>query len=261
MDRLVELVGELVIHGGMLVQRAIEAGLGRSSAVGVGLDALENLTRELQDSVAAIRAQPVKLVFARMPHLAREAAALAGKQVRLVCEGDAMEVDRAVIEHLADPLTHMIRNAIDHGLEPPDRRREAGKPEQGTVRLAAMHRFGCLVIEVSDDGAGIDRARVHASAAAKGLVSPESALSGEEIDRLIFLPGVSAAASVTDLSGRGVGMDVVRRWVQALGGRVVASSRPGHGCTFTLSLPLTPAVPDGVAGLGGTRSAAGVAYA
>ena len=245
-DRLIDLVGELVINGAMLIQRSLEAGLSHSSAVGVGLDALENLTREIQDSVMAIRAQPVKSVFARMPRLAREVAALTGKQVRLVSEGEGTEVDKTVIEHLADPLTHMIRNAIDHGLELPEQRRQAGKPEQGTVRLAAMHRSGRIVIEVSDDGAGIDRARVRASAAAKGLISPDAALSEEETLNLIFLPGFSTAASVSDISGRGVGMDVVRRSIQELGGRIAISSRPGLGSTFTLSLPLTLAVLDGM---------------
>ena len=245
-DRLIDLVGELVINGAMLMQRSIEAGLGHSSAVGVGLDELENLTREIQDSVMAIRAQPVKSVFARMPRLVREVAALTGKQVRLVTEGEGTEVDKTVIEHLADPLTHMIRNAIDHGLESPEDRQRAGKPEQGTVRLAAMHRSGRIVIEVSDNGAGIDRARVRASAIAKGLIPQDATLTDEEIDNLIFLPGFSTAATISDISGRGVGMDVVRRSIQALGGRIAISSRPGHGSTFTLSLPLTLAVLDGM---------------
>ena len=170
-DRLIDLVGELVINGAMLTQRSVEAGLGRSSAVTVGLDELQNLTREIQDSVMAIRAQPVKSVFARMPRLVREVAAMVGKQARLVTEGEGTEVDKTVIEHLADPLTHMIRNAIDHGLESPEERKLAGKPELGTVRLAAMHRSGRIVIEVSDDGAGINRARVRESAIEKGLIA------------------------------------------------------------------------------------------
>ena len=245
-DRLIDLVGELVINGAMLMQRSIEAGLGHSSAVAVGLDELENLTREIQDSVMAIRAQPVKSVFARMPRLAREVAALTGKQVRLVTDGEGTEVDKTVIEHLADPLTHMIRNAIDHGLERPDERRQAGKPEQGTVKLAAMHRSGRIVIEVSDDGAGINRGKVKASAVSKGLIPADAVLTDEEIDNLIFLPGFSTAEAISDISGRGVGMDVVRRSIQALGGRIAITSRPGQGSTFTLSLPLTLAVLDGM---------------
>ena len=245
-DRLIDLVGELVINGAMLTQRVGEAGISRASAVTVALDELEHLTREIQDSVMAIRAQPVKSVFARMPRLAREVAAMTGKQVRLTSEGEATEVDKTVIEHLADPLTHMIRNAIDHGLETPDVRRAAGKSEEGTVKLQALHRSGRIVIEVSDDGAGINRAKVRESAVAKGLVAAEAVLSDEETDNLIFLPGFSTADKVSDISGRGVGMDVVRRSIQALGGRIAIASRPGKGSTFTLSLPLTLAVLDGM---------------
>ena len=245
-DRLIDLVGELVINQAMLAQRMLESGTSRSSTVAVGLDELEQLTREIQDSVMAIRAQPVKSVFQRMPRLVREVAAMTGKQVRLLTEGEGTEVDKTVIEHLSDPLTHMIRNAIDHGLERPDVRARAGKPEEGTVRLAALHRSGRIVIEVTDDGAGIDRARVKASAVAKGLISAEAALSDDEIDNLIFLPGFSTAEQISDISGRGVGMDVVRRSIQALGGRIAISSRPGIGSTFTLSLPLTLAVLDGM---------------
>ncbi len=245
-DRLIDLVGELVINGAMLAQRVGEAGISRASAVTVALDELEHLTREIQDSVMAIRAQPVKSVFARMPRLAREVAAMTGKQVRLTSEGEATEVDKTVIEHLADPLTHMIRNAIDHGLESPEVRRASGKPEEGTVKLQALHRSGRIVIEVSDDGAGINRAKVRESAVAKGLVAAEAVLSDEETDNLIFLPGFSTAEKVSDISGRGVGMDVVRRSIQALGGRIAIASRPGKGSTFTLSLPLTLAVLDGM---------------
>ena len=245
-DRLIDLVGELVINQAMLAQRMHESGVGRSSTVAVGLDELEQLTREIQDSVMAIRAQPVKSVFQRLPRLVREVAALTGKQVRLVTEGEGTEVDKTVIEHLSDPLTHMIRNAIDHGLEQPQVRARKGKPEEGTVRLAALHRSGRIVIEVTDDGAGIDRARVRASAVSKGLVAADAVLSDDEIDNLIFLPGFSTAEKISDISGRGVGMDVVRRSIQALGGRIAISSRPGEGSTFTLSLPLTLAVLDGM---------------
>ena len=245
-DRLIDLVGELVINQAMLAQRVIEAGVARASAVTVGLDELEQLTREIQDSVMAIRAQPVKSVFQRMPRLVREVAAMTGKTVRLVMEGEGTEVDKTVIERLADPLTHMIRNAIDHGLESSEKRLAAGKPEEGQVRLCALHRSGRIVIEVSDDGGGIDRARVKAIAVEKGLIAPDVTLSDEETDNLIFLPGFSTAAVVSDISGRGVGMDVVKRSIQALGGRISISSRPGFGSTFTMSLPLTLAVLDGM---------------
>ena len=246
MDRLIDLVGELVINQAMLAQRVSEAGLPRSSNVALGLGDLEQLTREIQDSVMAIRAQPVKSVFQRMPRLVREVSAMTGKPVRLVTEGEGTEVDKTVIEHLADPLTHMIRNAIDHGLERPADREAAGKPADGTVRLAARHRSGRIVIEVSDDGSGINRPRVRASAVAKGLIPPDAVLSDEETDNLIFLPGFSTAEAVSDISGRGVGMDVVKRSIQALGGRIAIASRPGQGSTFTMSLPLTLAVLDGM---------------
>lgn len=245
-DRLIDLVGELVINQAVLAQRVMEAGLARASAVAMGLDELEQLTREIQDSVMAIRAQPVKSVFQRMPRLVREVAAMTGKPVRLVTEGEGTEVDKTVIERLADPLTHMIRNAIDHGLESPDKRAEAGKPAEGVVKLAAFHRSGRIVIEVSDDGGGINRERVKGIAIEKGLISAEASLSDEEIDNLIFMPGFSTAAEVSDISGRGVGMDVVRRSIQALGGRINIVSRPGKGSTFTMSLPLTLAVLDGM---------------
>lgn len=254
LDRLIDLVGELVINQAMLAQRVAESGLTRSSGVAVGLEDLEHLTREIQDSVMAIRAQPVKAVFQRLPRLAREVAALTGKDVRLVTEGENTEVDKTVIERLADPLTHMIRNAIDHGIETPAARAAAGKPPEGTVRVTALHRSGRIVIEVADDGAGIDRPRVLASAVGKGLVPADMVLSDEEVDNIIFMPGFSTAESLSDISGRGVGMDVVRRSIQALGGRIAITSHPGRGSTFSLSLPLTLAVLDGmVVGVEGHR--------
>ncbi len=245
-DRLIDLVGELVINQAMLAQRVAQHGFAPSSDVSMGLDELEQLTRGIQDSVMAIRAQQVKSVFQRMPRLAREVAAQVGKQVRLVMEGEATEVDKTVIERLSEPITHMLRNAIDHGLETPEDRLTAGKPAEGEVRLAALHRGGRIVIEVQDDGRGINRARVRQIAIDKGLLAADAVLTDEEVDNLIFLPGFSTANAVSDISGRGVGMDVVRRSVQALGGRISISSRPGEGSTFTLSLPLTLAVLDGM---------------
>lgn len=245
-DRLINLVGELVINQAMLSQRADESGFTSTSKVGAGLDELEQLTREIQDSVMAIRAQPVRSVFQRMPRLVREIAASTGKQVRLVTEGEGTEVDKTVIEQLTDPLTHMIRNAIDHGLESPERRVAAGKNAEGCVRLSAVHRSGRIVIEISDDGGGINRERVRQIAVEKGLVSADAALTDDELDNLIFLPGFSTAKEVSNISGRGVGMDVVKRSIQALGGRISISSQPGFGSKFTLSLPLTLAVLDGM---------------
>jgi two-component system chemotaxis sensor kinase CheA len=245
-DRLINLVGELVINQAMLSQRVLEAGLARSSSVAAGLGALEQLTREIQEGVMAIRAQPVKPLFQRMSRIVRELTDATGKIVRLRTEGEATEVDRTVIERLADPLTHMIRNAVDHGVERPEVREAAGKPAQGEVKLSAAHRSGRIVIEVSDDGAGINRQRVREIAIKKELIAPDAQLTDGEIDNLLFMPGFSTAQTVSNISGRGVGMDVVKRSIQALGGRITITSRPGHGSVFSMSLPLTLAVLDGM---------------
>jgi two-component system chemotaxis sensor kinase CheA len=245
-DKLIDLVGELVINQAMLAQRVAGHGFAASSDVGRGLDELEQLTRDIQDSVMAIRAQSVRSVFQRMPRLVREVASQTGKQVRLVTEGENTEVDKTVIERISEPITHMLRNAIDHGLESPEERAAANKPAEGVVRLAALHRGGRIVIEVADDGKGINRPRVRQIAIDRGLISADAQLTDEEVDNLIFLPGFSTANAVSDISGRGVGMDVVRKSVQGLGGRISISSRPGQGSTFTLSLPLTLAVLDGM---------------
>ncbi len=244
--RLINLVGELVINRAMLAQRVYQSGHVKNSDVATSLEELEQITREIQESVMAIRAQPVKPLFQRMSRIVREVAEATAKTVRLRTEGEATEIDKTVIELLADPLTHMIRNAVDHGLEKPEDRVAAGKPEEGVVRLSAAHRSGRVVIEVSDDGAGINRPRVLASAVAKGLVAPNAQLSETEIDNLLFLPGFSTASSVSNISGRGVGMDVVKRSIQALGGRITISSTPRQGSTFSMSLPLTLAVLDGI---------------
>ncbi|ATQ44189.1 chemotaxis protein CheA [Caulobacter mirabilis] len=245
-DRLINLVGELVINQAMLAQRVHESGAGKATDVNLALTDLELLTRGIQDSVMAIRAQPVKSVFQRMPRLVREVGEATGKRVRLVTEGEGTEVDKTVVEKLSDPITHMIRNAIDHGLETPAEREAAGKSAEGTVRLTAAHRSGRIVIEVADDGKGVDRVRVKAKAIEKGLIATDAQLSDEEIDNLIFAPGFSTASTVSDISGRGVGMDVVKRSVQALGGRITIVSTPGQGSRFSLSLPLTLAVLDGM---------------
>ena len=246
-DRLINLVGELVINQAMLSQRVIEANFAGSSSVIIGLEELEQLTREIQESVMAIRAQPVKPLFQRMSRIVREVADATGKEVRLKTDGEATEIDKTVVERLAEPLTHMIRNAVDHGVESPEERLAAGKPAEGMVRLSAAHRSGRIVIEISDDGAGIDRPKVRASAIKKGLIAADAQLSDSEIDNLLFLPGFSTASTISNISGRGVGMDVVKRSIQALGGRISISSRPGQGSTFSMSLPLTLAVLDGMA--------------
>ncbi|MCV3272059.1 chemotaxis protein CheA [Roseobacter sinensis] len=245
-ERLVNLVGELVINQAMLSQSLERSGLSPHSDAMNGLEEFQRLTRDIQDSVMMIRAQPVKSLFQRMSRIVREASAAVGKDVRLHTDGESTEVDKTVIERLADPLTHMIRNAVDHGLEDSEARIAAGKPEQGRVNLTAAHRSGRVVIEVSDDGGGINRPKVLQIAIDKGLVSPDATLSDTEIDNLLFLPGFSTASVVSDLSGRGVGMDVVRTSIQALGGRISITSTPGEGTTFSISLPLTLAVLDGM---------------
>ena len=245
-ERLVNLVGELVINQAMLAQSLESTGLSPHSDAMNGLEEFQRLTRDIQDSVMMIRAQPVKSLFQRMSRIVREASAAVGKDVRLVCEGENTEVDKTVIERLADPLTHMIRNAVDHGLESTAERVAAGKSTGGVVRLKAAHRSGRVIIDVSDDGAGINRPRVQQIAIDKGLISPDAVLTDSEIDNLLFLPGFSTAATVSDLSGRGVGMDVVRTSIQSLGGRISIASVPTKGTVFSISLPLTLAVLDGM---------------
>ncbi|MGV1803040.1 chemotaxis protein CheA [Agrobacterium vitis] len=245
-DRLINLVGELVINQAMLSQSVIENDTNGTSSINMGLEELQQLTREIQDSVMAIRAQPVKPVFQRMSRIVREVADMVGKSIRLVTEGENTEVDKTVIDKLAEPLTHMIRNAVDHGIETPEKRSAAGKNPEGTVKLTAKHRSGRIVIELVDDGAGINRERVRQKAIDNDIIAADANLSDEEIDNLIFMPGFSTADKISDISGRGVGMDVVKRSIQALGGRISISSRPGQGSTFTMSLPLTLAVLDGM---------------
>lgn len=245
-ERLVNLVGELVINQAMLAQSLDQAGLSPHSDAMNGLEEFQRLTRDIQDSVMMIRAQPVKSLFQRMSRIVRESSAAVSKDVRLLTDGEATEVDKTVIERLADPLTHMIRNAVDHGLENSDDRRASGKNPIGTVKLSAAHRSGRVIIEVGDDGGGINRPRVLEIARSKGLVPDDVNLSDSEIDNLLFLPGFSTAGKVSDLSGRGVGMDVVKTAIQQLGGRISITSERGKGTTFSISLPLTLAVLDGM---------------
>ena len=245
-DRLVNLVGELVITQAMLTEQGTLLPVDQHPALIQGIEALAQGARELQESVMAIRAQPVKSVFARMPRVVRDLAATLGKEVRIITVGEMTEIDKTVIEQLNDPLTHMIRNALDHGIEGPDERAAAGKPRQGTINLSAAQRSGRIVIEVSDDGRGLNRERILAKAQERGLVAPGVTPTDEEIDNLIFVPAFSTADVVSNISGRGVGMDVVKRNVQSMGGRITVQSRFGSGSRFTLSLPLTLAVLDGM---------------
>ena len=245
-DRLINLIGELVINQSMLSQGFESMNAPVNQQLSDGLGHLRQLTRDIQDSVMAIRAQPIKPLFRRMSRIVRETGEAIGKNVQLVTEGEGTEIDKTIIERLADPLTHMIRNAVDHGLEMPEKRLQSGKSETGTVRLTAVHRSGRVVIEIADDGAGINRKKVREIAVEKGLVAPDASLSDSEIDNLLFMPGFSTAKEVSNLSGRGVGMDVVKRSIQSLGGRVSLESEPGKGSVFTISLPLTLAVMDGM---------------
>jgi two-component system chemotaxis sensor kinase CheA len=245
-DRVVNMVGELVIAQAMLgqiVQGLPEEVAGRLAQM---LEEVVFHTRELKDSVMSMRAAPVGSVFQRMPRLIRELAAKTGKKVRLETVGENTEVDRSIIERLSDPLTHIIRNSVDHGIESPADRLAAGKGEEGTVRLAAEHRGGRIVIEVRDDGAGINSERVLKKAREKGLVGPDATLTDDEINNLVFLPGFSTADTISDISGRGVGMDVVRSNIQEIGGRITLKSERGRGMTIQLALPLTLAVMDGM---------------
>ena len=245
-ERLVNLVGELVINHAMLSQSLQQSGLSPHSDAMNGLEEFQRLTRDIQDSVMMIRAQPVKSLFQRMSRIVRETSTAVGKEARLVTAGETTEIDKTVIERLADPLTHMIRNAVDHGLEDPETRRKMGKPPHGTVRLSATHRSGRVIIEISDDGAGLNRPKIRQVAIDKGLISPDATLTDSEIDNLLFLPGFSTLDSVSNLSGRGVGMDVVRTAIQSLGGRISITTTPSTGTTLTISLPLTLAVLDGM---------------
>jgi two-component system chemotaxis sensor kinase CheA len=245
-DRLINQIGELVIMEAMLSQAIGNVDLGKDADIASSLEGIKQLAASIQESVMAIRAQPLKSVFQRMERITREAGDATGKQVRLVTVGESTEVDKTVIERLVDPLTHMIRNSVDHGIEPAARRQALGKPTEGQITLSAAHRSGRVIIEVTDDGGGINRPRVRELAEQRGLIPPGAQLAPSEIDNLLFLPGFSSKDEVSALSGRGVGLDVVRREIQALGGRVSIHSTPGQGTTFTIALPLTLAVLEGM---------------
>ncbi|GGD41676.1 chemotaxis protein CheA [Pseudoxanthomonas indica] len=245
-DGLINLVGELVITQAMLKQVSGVLDPAQCERLFAGLDLLERNTRDLQEAVIGVRMLPVDAVFRRFPRLVRDLSSRLGKQVRLRTIGEGTELDKGLIERIADPLVHLVRNSIDHGLEMPDVRREAGKEETGTITLAASHQGGHIVIEVSDDGRGLNRERILAKAAERGLSVPENPTDTQVWD-LIFQAGFSTAEAVTDLSGRGVGMDVVRKNIQALGGEVQLESTAGKGTRVVIRLPLTLAILDGMA--------------
>lgn len=246
-DRLVNMVGELVITQSMLTMQAQRIPRDSYPEILTGVEALAQHTRELQEAVMAVRMQPVKSIFSRMPRIVRDLSKKLGKNIRLEMHGESTEVDKTIIEQLSDPLTHMIRNSIDHGIEAPPKRRAQGKPEQGRIHLSAGSVGGRIEIRIEDDGGGINRQRVRELAVAKGLIAEHATLTPQEIDHLIFAPGFSTAEQVTDVSGRGVGMDVVRKNIEGIGGTVSVESAPGEGSRFVISLPLTLAILDGMA--------------
>jgi len=210
------------------------------------LSMLDGLVRDIQEHAMAFRAQPIGSVFNRIPRLLRELSASTGKHVKLEMIGETTELDKTVIERLSEPLTHLIRNAVDHGIEDADERREAGKDPEGTLTLSAEQKAGRVVIRIADDGRGISADKVRAKALANGLITEDAQLSEDEINNLIFAPGFSTAVEVSSISGRGVGMDVVRQNVKELGGRITIESTPGEGTAFVMALPLTLAISDGM---------------
>jgi two-component system chemotaxis sensor kinase CheA len=244
-DSLVEMIGELVVVESMVVN-APEINRATSVRVRNMLGQLAKVTRDLQDVGMRMRMVPVAGAFQKMARMVRDLSRKSGKRVRLVTSGESTEMDRSMVEQIADPLVHMIRNSMDHGVEPPDERVAKGKPETGVIRLSAYHEGGSVVIEIGDDGRGLDRDRIAKKAVERGLVASAEGMSEADIDALIFAPGFSTAAQVTEISGRGVGMDVVKRNIEAMRGRVVISSIPGQGTRFKLVLPLTLAIIDGM---------------
>ncbi len=245
-DRLVNLVGEVAIAHAMVLQQIDQTLIDHNPQLFQSLSQLMQHTRSLQDSVMAIRAQPIRSIFSRMPRIARDLALQTGKKITLETSGETTEIDKTIIEELSDPLVHIIRNAVDHGIEPVEERLRIGKPAHGTIRLSAAQRGNRIVIQVSDDGRGIDRAKIRRTALAMNMIESDAQLTDEETDNLIFLPGLSTAKTLSNISGRGVGMDVVYRNLQKLGGRVSLRSEEGRGTTMVLTLPLTLAVLDGM---------------
>lgn len=244
-DQLINLVGELVITQAMLAEVAAGVDPVLQEKLLSGMAQLERNTRDLQESVMSIRMMPISFVFSRFPRVVRDLAAKLDKQVELMTFGENTELDKGLIEKIADPLTHLIRNSLDHGIERPETRVAAGKPAKGTITLSASHQGGNIVIEVTDDGAGLNRDKILAKATERGLPASAS-LSDNDVWMLIFEPGFSTAETVTDVSGRGVGMDVVKRNIAEMGGVIALSSAAGQGTTTTIRLPLTLAILDGM---------------
>lgn len=244
-DQLINLVGELVITQAMLAQNSKNVDAALNQQLLSGLTDLERNTRDLQEAVMSIRMIPMSVVFNRFPRMMRDLAAKLGKKVELVTQGEATELDKGLVEKITDPLTHLVRNSCDHGIEQPADRIAKGKPEHGTVTLVASHQGGSIVIEVRDDGRGLNRAKLLAKARERGIDAPDS-MTDQEVYGLIFAPGFSTADQVTDVSGRGVGMDVVKKNITSLGGTVEIDSAEGYGMSVKVRLPLTLAIMDGM---------------
>jgi two-component system chemotaxis sensor kinase CheA len=246
-DRLINLVGELVIAQSIVSQAAADFTPDNLTRLRESVTQMDRYTRELHERIMAIRMVPLKQLCGLLTRLVRDLAAAVGKQAVLEVSGEETELDKIVLEKISDPLTHLVRNAIDHGLESPGERLAAGKPAAGVVRLQAYQQGGSVYIEVSDDGRGLDRQRIVAKARDCGLVEPDQVLTDEEALALIYRPGLTTAERVTEISGRGVGMDVVKRNLEALGGSIATRTEPGRGTSFRIKLPLTVAVLDGQA--------------
>lgn len=243
-ERLADLVGEITIAQAMVLQHLDQSLVSQNPLLFRALTDLLKLSRTLQDNVMAIRAQPIDTIFARMHRIARDSAVQLGREVELRTRGESTELDKTTVEQLADPLMHIVRNAIYHGIEPPEVRIAAGKPAQGTISLGAQQRGSRIIVEVSDDGAGIDRKAVLQRAVAIGIVGEDAQLEDVEIDQLIFSPGLSTATTISDIAGRGVGLDVVYQNIRRLGGQIAIRSMPGAGTTTIITLPMTLAVLD-----------------
>jgi two-component system, chemotaxis family, sensor kinase CheA len=253
-DELMNTVGELVITQAMLSQLSRNLEGPAAEQFRSGLAQLERNMRELQESVMRVRMLPISFVFSRFPRMVRDLAQRLGKQIELKLTGEHTELDKTVLEKIGDPLVHLVRNSIDHGIEKPAVRSAAGKPAAGTVHLDACHRGGNIAVEVSDDGGGLDKDRILAKARERGLVGPNDPMTDEQIYDLIFLPGFSTAEQTTDVSGRGVGMDVVRRNIKELGGKIEVRTERGRGSRFIITLPLTLAIVDGQSVAVGTET-------
>jgi len=245
LDRLIDLVGELVIAHSMVAQDQLVLG-GTHHDLMKKVTQTSKIVRELQDMTMSMRMVPLKGTFSKMTRLVRGVSRKVGKKVQFVTEGEDTEIDRNLVDVINDPLVHMVRNAVDHGIEPPEVRREKGKPPEGNVRLSAYHAAGSVVVEIVDDGKGLDRRAIRKKAVENGLITEDAPLTNREVDNLVLEPGFSTAEKVTDVSGRGVGMDVVKKNIESLRGQVEIQSREGQGSTFRMSLPLTLAIIDGM---------------